>query len=157
MKKRIGIILFFLLLTMPFQLNASEKRSFAIAAEAIRSKPDSVVIRFSVRNITQKPIRIFTALLPWKNSSSAIYILRADPGALQENDQVSFGFPAAGETTIEPKEEIFGEISLKNLFTKAPTLVTQKGGLLYWSYVYDSESDPPVGRELYGGVMLLKE
>jgi hypothetical protein len=157
MKPRVGYFLFCLLFTAPFQLNASEGKSLAIAAEAIRTKSDGIGIRFFVKNISQNSIRIFQAFLPWIYSSSTICIIRTDSGALWESDRVSFGFPPAGEITIKAGEEISGEISIKKLFTKAPTLVKEKSFYLYWSYVSDAESDAPVGKKLYGGVVLVTQ
>lgn len=154
MKLLIRSLICFLGLTIFTRLGAEENRSLIVSANATRDEQGDILLRFSVKNTTSESIRVFTALLPWKRSSSAIYIVRTQTGELKEGDKLSFGFPAAGETVIEPQQQVSGTVSLKSLFGGSITLL-DAGGYLYWSYVFSHGDDSRKANELYGGVLLI--
>jgi hypothetical protein len=136
------------------QGRAEEFRSFAISANALRNEQGEIQVRFSMRNTTSKAIRLFSALLPWEMSSSLIFIFREQDGGLREGSDFSFGFPTAGETVIQPQQEISGSVNLKNPFGSAAT-VLDGGGYLYWSYAIKRGDNITSSDELYGGVLLI--
>jgi hypothetical protein len=154
---RTTLILVAAILGLSVSLRAANNTSLSIMVAQKKSASGHILIQFTIQNVTQAPLRIFTALLPWKSSSSSNFILRTRGGKLLEFGQPNFGFPPPGDAVIKPNETIDGEIDLSALFPEGDKLPASGTGLLYWSYWYDPDSETHKDRELYGGVLTLSD
>lgn len=128
--------------------------SLSITADAKKSESGEIEIHFTLRNISKKPLSIFTTLLPWEFHSSTILIFRTSEGDLHEADRVSFGSLTPGEITVNPGESIEGKTNLNEMFPDLLKFLNKGSGLLFWSYHFNADFEKNAGvPELYGGAL----
>lgn len=112
----------------------SGEHMFRVYASVVERRPDDIVVRFSVKNITSRPITIYSAFLPWESPVAMRLVLIPLQGSGQPLDQLpSIEDPIAATTILPPGERIEGNVSLRKHFQNLKLIPISMDAALFWA------------------------
>jgi hypothetical protein len=109
--------------------------------------PDKAALRFTLVNSGTAPIDLDTGYLPWGVRYSLV--LAACPAAIEVtclSQAMHIEDPVPGKVTLEPGEEISGDIDLFYKIPSLPKLLKKQDAIVFWSYEPRTEAGTRLSR-----------
>jgi hypothetical protein len=136
-------------------INASYAGNLLSVKAEVKVIHDHPRVEFVVKNISDNPIVIYNADLPWATRNSALIVAVTKNGRDILPSSLLIDDPGPGTTTIKPNETLIGSIFLERFVNGYSAAIKNDDIIIFWFYEPKDTEHNTLGN--YGGWLELSK